>query len=149
MKINEAVLLFAGLFVSALLVSCEKKAEESVNAPVPVREGLAVEEELEVVEEPEAPIIDPHANLVPPEPAKVIPASKLVEAKVVSEPYALKDLSTIKVTPGSDSPKVGEMIYSYTNIPKEECGEFWVLEDNGYVVKLAKCSGDHADGHSH
>lgn len=132
---------------STLMVSCgEQKNEAAENVPAKVEQKVKPT----TLEAPSEVAVAPVAQV-----AKV--ASEVEQTEEYTpfvfspghedHPRVLKDLKTIKVRPGSDSPKIGQLIYTFANLPHEKCGTFWVQGDDGYVDSLAKCSGDHAGGH--
>ncbi|MFC4992748.1 hypothetical protein [Rubritalea tangerina] len=110
----------------------EKAAVDQPPAPVKSEEEVVPEEQQEEVVEPD--------KAVRKHPVAPIPTSAGGEKK---EPYALEDVQAIKTRAGGDVPPLGTMIYTYSNLPKEACGEYWVQDNEGYVEKLAVCTGDH------
>lgn len=140
--------LCAGVTFSALLVSCGDKEEPKA----PVVETQEVKQKTRSILETSAddelaPPPAPAAKAEKPKVARFKPAPKPKQNK--SEPYILEDLSQIKLNPGDDSPKKGDTIYTYSTVPAGECGVFWVQDVNGYVMRLAVCPGNHADGEGH
>lgn len=67
--------------------------------------------------------------------------------KNVSEPKVLEDLSTIKWNEGDPAPKVGDKIYTFASLPEGKCGMYWVMDTEGFVSRVAVCTGDHEGGH--
>ncbi len=137
------------LAISALLIGCEETkkglspASTSDEQSPPASEAPPVKEST------------PEAGLVAQEEAipKIAAAPKpnhalgdLPEA-ADSKPFVLTDLNMIKVNPGSPSPKVGDLIYTMTNLPVGTCGEYWVQNPDGSVGLLAQCNGLHEGGH--
>lgn len=150
------LLVCSSLCVSSLFVSCGEKPAEQPKAPekqteevVPAPEVSQIEEEVtpvEVVEQ--VRLVDAQDVVVVEE--KVMTSQELKELR--NNPWELKDLKDVRVHPGSDSPKVGDTIYSMKNFPQSNgtCGEFWVQDPSGYVSKLAVCSPDPNDeNHTH
>ena len=151
MKFNglKSAFMCAGVSVvaSTLMVSCgEKKNEAAEHVPAKVEQKVkptTLETPSEAVEAPSVEV------------AKVVSEAEQTEEYTPfvfspgheNQPRILKDLKTIKVRPGSDSPKLGQLIYTFASLPDEACGTFWVQSADGQVDKLAKCNGDHAGGH--
>lgn len=73
-----------------------------------------------------------------------VPAKPVTPKAEITGPFVLEDLSQVKVHKGCDSPKVGDTIYTFETVPLKVCGEYWVIESNGYVAMLSVCPGDHA-----
>lgn len=80
-----------------------------------------------------------------PAPSPAPPGTETAEKK--RQPEILKDLSTIKLEKGAPSPKVGDPIYTLATLPQGECGVFWVKDEQGFVTRVAVCTGDHEGGH--
>lgn len=130
---------------STLMVSCGDTESETVKNISPEVEQKVKPAPLETPVE--APQVISSSAQKPTVQAAPVVAAKFTAVEASAEPRVLKDLSTIKVRPGSDSPEVGQLIYTFANLPEKECGSFWVQGDDGYVDLLAKCNGDHAGGH--
>lgn len=149
MKSNnlKSVLLCVGVSVvaSTLMVSCGDKEGETVNnVPTEMEQEVKPTPLETAVEATQTILSAPQQSAAQAAP---VVAAKFTAVEVSEEPRVLKDLSTIKVRPGSDSPEIGQLIYTFANLPEKECGSFWVQGDDGYVDLLAKCSGDHVGGH--
>lgn len=56
------------------------------------------------------------------------------------------DPATIQVEEGMPRPKVGDKIYTFTTLPKEACGTYWVKDSDGSVAQVAICNDK---AHSH
>ncbi|QQL45142.1 hypothetical protein [Sulfuriroseicoccus oceanibius] len=150
----KIVKILSVLVAAAWMTSCGEKP--SAPAEQSQSPETSEAEESAVVSEPEYVPVEP-AEVGQPEAvaADVKPADGHVEVGNAGfgggvlppsggdEPFVLQSLDQIKVREGSDSPKVGDTIYSMTNLPEEACGTYWVLGGDGYVETLAVCTGDH------
>lgn len=144
------------IFALAFFVSsCEKKesaTQQSDSAPqVAKAEKQAEELVVKEDEQPLKPVVDtvePVQEKVTEQEVKPIAERAAVAAKV-SAPVdqvpveIVTDPALIKVPDGSDRPKKGDKIYTYTNLPKDACGTYWVRGGNGMVETLAVCRDEH------
>lgn len=71
--------------------------------------------------------------------------SLVAEQPTSGAPFVLTDMSKIKVPEGMPSPKLGDTIYTMEILPRTACGEYWVVDSQGHVAKLAVCT--HGEGH--
>lgn len=143
---------FTSAFLSLplLMASCEKKNTESSAAAEALTSPKAKEQvihtlELEEPKEPSSVIVSPAVEATDDQPVGVL--HEAPDTHEGSKPFILQSLNDIKLNPGDIGPKVGDMIYTMSNLPKGECGEFWVKSSDGMVAQLAVCSGDHEGGH--
>lgn len=139
------------LVAASMMIGCGEKSEpqpETPQAPATLEkvEPVAPAEKEDEPAPVSAPESIPLTKLVPavvPVPQVQQPDQASAPKVDTTEPFVLESLDQIKVHEGSDSPKVGDTIYTYSNLPQEACGTYWVMGDNGFVETLAVCSGDH------
>ncbi len=134
----------AHLAIPILLFGCADGSPERASFPASEDRDIhaaaaASPQPLAPDQSPAAPGGEPPARLAKPNLARAVGTP--------SGPYVLAEPSTINVYPGTPSPKVGDLIYTMANLPANTCGEFWVRDGDGYVSKLALCTGQHEGGH--
>lgn len=149
---SKFLLVCIPLSLSALLLSCKSDSQEASSPSAPDERGKRTTSHTEPAQQraPKDPSVVPSSN-PSTQPTTQSPSGRTTTAAApktnAPKPYVLTDLSTIKVHPGTPSPKVGDTIYTMATIPANTCGEFWVQDKDGYVSKLAQCNGQHEGGH--
>lgn len=143
------MLVCAPLLFAVCVVGCKSKKEEASTTP-------SSSEVAESGAKNGASNVDSSETRAARKPSPRKEHSAKAEKSLQSEdsskvekpkPYILKDLSAIKLHPGMRSPKLGDTIYTMSNMPQKTCGEFWVQDSDGYVAMIAQCDDQHEGGH--
>ena len=134
------------MFICALalvVTSCEKNessAGKSESVPE-ARIEAPKKQKMPVVEsEPMGEVIDEGSK---PEPKDVAEEPKTNSSDAEEAVEIVTDPSLIKVPNGSGRPKRGDKIYTFKNLPKDGCGEYWVRSNDGTVGRLSVCRDEH------
>ena len=152
---SKILVASALLSLPVLVVSCEKKSTEA-NASEPASKVVEAKKRVPATLDTSGQDGNQSVDQKKPSMAGIpaqaeeSPSSAQNDARSsheLEQPFVLESLSDIKLVPGVPGPKVGDTIYSMANLPKDECGEFWVKSSDGMVAQLAVCSGDHEGGH--
>ena len=60
-----------------------------------------------------------------------------------TRPEVVNDPAAVMVDEGFPRPNRGDKIYTWSNLPKDACGEYWVRSADGKVAKVAVCRDQH------